>query len=58
MHRTVDDLGDWTEGSNFFYIASNLLTFVLPFILLFIPWWALLVQVKCNHIRGQFAPCT
>merc|ERR1712012_779085 len=35
----------WKTGSNYFYIASTLLTFCLPVILLFIPWWALLVQV-------------
>ena len=28
-----------------FYIISTLLTFCIPLILLFIPWWALLVQV-------------
>lgn len=32
-------------GSNMFYIMSTLLTFCIPVILLFIPWWALLVQV-------------
>lgn len=37
--------GDWLDGSNFFFISSNLLTFSIPFVLLFIPWWALLVQV-------------
>ena len=37
--------GLYEDGSRFFYIASNLLTFVIPVILLFIPWWALLVQL-------------
>ena len=37
--------GDYETGSIYFYIASTLLTFCLPVILLFIPWWALLVQV-------------
>ena len=41
LHR----VGDWENGSNFFYILSTLITFVLPVVLLFIPWWALLVQV-------------
>jgi len=35
----------WAVGSNYFYIASTLVTFCLPLILLFIPWWALLVQI-------------
>ena len=35
----------YAQGSDFFYIASTLVTFCIPFILLFIPWWALLVQV-------------
>merc|ERR1712012_571119 len=35
----------WETGSNYFYIASTLVTFCLPVILLFIPWWALLVQI-------------
>ena len=35
----------WAVGSNYFYIASTLVTFCLPVILLFIPWWALLVQI-------------
>lgn len=42
MH--TDDLF-YEQGSDFFYIASTLVTFCIPFILLFIPWWALLVQV-------------
>lgn len=37
--------GIYSEGSRFFYIASTILTFLLPLVLLFIPWWALLVQV-------------
>ena len=32
-------------GSDYFYIASNLVTFSLPVIMLFLPWWALLVQI-------------
>ena len=35
----------WETGSDYFYIASTLVTFCLPVILLFIPWWALLVQI-------------
>jgi hypothetical protein len=41
MHRGEE----WYEGSNMFYIASFLLTYALPVVLLFIPWCALLVQV-------------
>ena len=41
FHKT----GKWEDGSNFFYISSHLLTFALPVFLLFIPWWALLIQV-------------
>ena len=37
--------GFWAIGSDYFYIASNLVTFCIPVILLFIPWWALLVQI-------------
>ena len=37
--------GNWAAGSDYFYIASTLVTFCLPVILLFIPWWALLVQI-------------
>lgn len=37
--------GDWQPGSDYFYIASNLVSFSLPVILLFLPWWALLVQI-------------
>lgn len=37
--------GDWGPGSDFYYVSSHILTFALPFVLLFIPWWALLVQV-------------
>ena len=35
----------WASGSNFFYITSTLVTFCIPVLLLFIPWWALLVQI-------------
>jgi len=35
----------WLPGSNYFYITSNLVTFCLPVLLLFVPWWALLVQI-------------
>lgn len=35
----------WTAGSDYFFMASTLLTFLLPLVLLFIPWWALLVQI-------------
>lgn len=44
MHANDAD-GPYIDGSNFFYIASTLVTFCIPVILLFIPWWALLVQV-------------
>jgi len=36
---------EWLPGSDYFYIASNLVTFSLPVIMLFLPWWALLVQI-------------
>jgi hypothetical protein len=42
MHNVDGD--DFLNGSNYFYFASTLVTFVGPFILLFIPWCALLVQ--------------
>ena len=42
MHIGGEDL---ETISYFYYVLSTLLTFVLPVILLFIPWWALLVQV-------------
>jgi hypothetical protein len=42
MH--TDDIS-YATGSNMFYIISTLITFCIPVILLFIPWWALLVQV-------------
>ena len=43
-----------------FFIISNLVTFCIPVILLFIPWWALLVQVcgcctrKLRSSRSEF----
>jgi len=42
MHATDDK---WLPGSYYFYIASNLVTFSLPVIMLLLPWWALLVQI-------------
>ena len=42
MHTSAET---WDTGSDYFYIASTLVTFCLPVILLFIPWWALLVQI-------------
>ena len=42
MHTSAST---WETGSDYFYIASTLVTFCLPVILLFIPWWALLVQI-------------
>ena len=42
MHTSAET---WATGSDYFYIASTLVTFCLPVILLFIPWWALLVQI-------------
>jgi hypothetical protein len=43
MHRGG---GYWESGSNYFYIVSTLVTFVIPFLLLILPWFALLVQVQ------------
>lgn len=40
-----NDNDSWAAGSNFFYIASTLFSFCIPVLLLFIPWWALLVQI-------------
>lgn len=45
MHRGGVGEAGWEAGSDYFYIASTLVTFCIPVILLFIPWWALLVQV-------------
>ena len=42
MHASGDV---WAPGSDYFYIGSTVLTFCLPVLLLFIPWWALLVQI-------------
>merc|ERR1712110_569903 len=42
MHTSAET---WDTGSDYFYIASTLVTFCLPVILLLIPWWALLVQI-------------
>lgn len=50
----------YNTGSNMFFIISNLVTFCIPVILLFIPWWALLVQVcgcctrKLRSSRSEF----
>jgi len=46
MHKMDEELGEtsWLNGSIYFYITSFVLTFLVPAILLFIPWWALLVQ--------------
>lgn len=44
MHIGGEDNKDLESSSYFYYVISTLLTFVLPVILLFIPWWALLVQ--------------
>ena len=41
MHRGEE----WAVGSDYFYIASTLVTFCLPVILLVLPWLALLVQI-------------
>ena len=35
----------WESGSNYFFILSTVITFVIPVILLVLPWFALLVQV-------------
>ena len=40
MHRG----GQYQQLSNFFYFSSFLVTFLVPVVLLFIPWWGLLVQ--------------
>lgn len=45
MHAGDEGEKLWSLGSDYFYIASTLVTFCLPVILLFIPWWALLVQI-------------
>lgn len=45
MHAADDGDKLWSIGSDYFYIASTLVTFCLPFILLTLPWWALLVQI-------------
>jgi len=45
MHRGDEGAFKWSFGSDYFYIASTLVTFCLPVILLVIPWWALLVQI-------------
>ena len=44
MHRGGAGEEDLEGASYFYYVLSTVLTFVLPVILLFIPWWALLVQ--------------
>merc|ERR1712156_1100186 len=57
MHTSAET---WDTGSDYFYIASTLVTFCIPVILLFIPWWALLVQVcgcctrKLRASRSEF----
>jgi hypothetical protein len=35
----------WDSGSNYFFILSTSITFVIPVLLLVLPWFALLVQV-------------
>jgi hypothetical protein len=54
MHRG----GEYQHLSNFFYFASFILTFLLPVVLLFIPWWALLVQAAscCTRNLRHFPP--
>ena len=42
MHRGGEM---WESGSDYFYIASTILTFVIPVVLLVLPWFALLVQI-------------
>ena len=54
------DDASYNNGSNMFFIISTLVTFCIPVILLFIPWWALLVQVcgcctrKLRASRSEF----
>jgi len=52
MHKA----GEFADGSIFFYFTSFIVTFLLPVILLFIPWWALLVQITAcctKKLRSQ-----
>ena len=37
--------GDWAPGSDYFYIASTIVTFCIPVILLIVPWCALAIQI-------------
>ncbi len=46
MHTTGEATAPYRTAAYFFYVSSTLLTYVLPVVLLFIPWWALLVQVR------------
>jgi hypothetical protein len=55
MHK-AGSAGEFLDGSIYFYVASFILTFLLPVILLFIPWWALLVQISAcctKKLRSQ-----
>ena len=54
MHVAQDDPA-YGLGSTMFYIISTLITFCIPVILLFIPWWALLVQV-CGCCTRKLLP--
>ena len=42
MHKNDEIM---LPGSQFFFIASTLVTFCIPVIMLFIPWMALLIQI-------------
>ena len=45
MHQTADFFpGGGNEPNLYFYLASFLFTFVLPVVLLLLPWFALFVQ--------------
>ena len=48
MHRG----GEYEAGALFFYFSSFLLTFLVPVVLLFVPWWALLVQATACCTRN------
>ncbi len=49
MHRGGEI---WESGSNYFYILSTVVTFVIPVLLLVLPWFALLVQVRSLSINN------
>jgi len=54
MHRM--DEPSWLQGSIYFYTTSFVVTFLVPAILLFIPWWALLVQIMACCTKKLRSP--